>query len=99
VLRSVLSFVLLYVGFFVAGAIALSLESFRSATGVTPFEAIAASAATLGNVGPAFGFAGPMGSYERFSDLSKGIMTALMWIGRVEILPIVVLFFRSYWRG
>ena len=97
-LRAVLAFVLLYVGFFAAGALALALESFRHATGVTPFEAIAASAATLGNVGPGFGFAGPFGSYESFSALSKGVMVVLMWLGRVEIIPIVVLITRSYWR-
>jgi trk system potassium uptake protein TrkH len=66
---------------------------------VTPFEAIAASATTLGNVGPALGFAGPIGSFEPFSDLSKGIMIALMWIGRLEIIPVVILFTRVYWRA
>ena len=53
----------------------------------------------LGNVGPAFGFAGPLGSYESFSSLSKGVMIALMWMGRVEIIPIIVLFTRQYWRA
>ena len=99
VLRAVLAFVLLYVGLFAVGALALVVESFRVATAVTPFEAISAAAATLGNVGPAFGFAGPFGSYEPFSDLSKGIMILLMWLGRVEIIPVVVLFTRSYWRA
>jgi trk system potassium uptake protein len=98
-LRAVLAFVLMYVGLFALGSLALALESFRSETGVSPFEAAAASAATLGNVGPAFGFAGPFGSYEPFSDLSTGIMTALMWLGRVEIVPIVVLFTKAYWRA
>jgi trk system potassium uptake protein len=98
-LRAVLAFVLLYVGLFAVGALALVIESFRAATGVTPFEAIAAAAATLGNVGPAFGFAGPMGSYEPFSTLSKTIMIVLMWLGRVEIIPVAVLLTRSYWRA
>ena len=48
--------------------------------------------------GPAFGFAGPMGSFAPFSDVSKGIMIALMWIGRLEIIPVAVLLTRSYWR-
>lgn len=99
VLRAVLAFVLLYVGLFAVGALALVVESFRVATEVTPFEAISAAAATLGNVGPAFGFAGPFGSYEPFSDLSKGIMIVLMWLGRVEIIPVVVLFTKAYWRA
>ena len=97
-LRAVLAFVLLYVGIFAVGALGLVVEAFRVDTEVTPFEAIAAAAATLGNVGPAYGFAGPMGSYEPFSALSKVIMIALMWLGRIEIIPAVVLVTRSYWR-
>lgn len=98
-LRAVISFVLLYVGIFVAGALALLIDSSRAGIDVSPFEAIAAAATTLGNVGPALGLAGPMGSFEPFSDLSAGVMIALMWLGRLEIIPIVVLFTRSYWRA
>jgi trk system potassium uptake protein len=99
VLRAVLAFVLLYMGLFALGTLALVADSFRVATEVSPFEAISAAAATLGNVGPAFGFAGPFGSYEPFSDLSKVVMILLMWLGRVEIIPVIVLFTRSYWRA
>ena len=98
-LRAVITFVLLYIGCFVVGAAGLALESARTNVGISPFEAIAAAAATLGNVGPAFGFAGPFGSFEPFSDLSKLIMIGLMWLGRLEIIPIVVLLTRNYWRG
>jgi trk system potassium uptake protein TrkH len=97
--RAVIAFVLLYVGIFVAGSLALLVDAHRAGVDVSPFEAIAAAATTLGNVGPAFGFAGPMGSFEPFSDLSKAIMIALMWVGRLEIVPVVVLFTRSYWRA
>jgi trk system potassium uptake protein len=98
-LRAVISFVLLYVGLFVAGSLALLIESHRAGVDVSPFDAIAAAATTLGNVGPGFGFAGPMGSFDPFSGLSKGIMIVLMWLGRLEILPVVVLFTKSYWRA
>jgi trk system potassium uptake protein TrkH len=97
--RAVIAFVLLYVGIFVAGSIALLLDAHRVGLELSPFDAIAASATTLGNVGPGFGFAGPMGSFEPFSDLSNGIMIALMWLGRLEIVPVVVLLTRSYWRA
>ena len=66
---------------------------------MSPFDALAASATTLGNVGPAFGFAGPMGSFEPFSDVSTGIMTGLMWLGRLEIVPVIALLTRAYWRA
>jgi len=99
VLRGVISFTLLYVGIFVAGSLALVIDAARTDTQVTPYEAIAAAATTLGNVGPGFGFAGPFGSFEQFSDVSTGVMTALMWVGRLEIIPIVVLFTKNYWRA
>jgi trk system potassium uptake protein len=97
-LRAVIAFVLLYVGIFALGSLALVVESARAGHEVTPFEAIAAAATTLGNVGPGVGFAGPMGTFEPFSDTSTAVMIVLMWLGRLEILPVVVLFTRSYWR-
>lgn len=97
-LRAVIAFVLLYVGVFALGTLVLVIESARFDTGVTPFGAIAASATTLGNVGPGVGFAGPFGSFERFSDVSTAVMVVLMWVGRLEFLPVAVLLTRNYWR-
>ena len=96
--RAVIAFVLLYVGIFVVGAVLLLVDAHRVELELSPFAAIAASATTLGNVGPAFGFAGPMGSFAPFSDVSKGIMIVLMWVGRLEIIPVAVLLTRAYWR-
>jgi trk system potassium uptake protein len=98
-LRSVLVFFALYLAVFALGSIGILVDAQRSEVEISPFEAIGAAAACLGNVGPAFGFAGPMGSYEPFSDVSKGILSALMWLGRIEIVPVVVLLTRSYWRA
>jgi trk system potassium uptake protein TrkH len=98
-LRSVSVFVLLYLVIFALGTIALLLDARRGVAEITAFEALGAAAACLGNVGPAFGFAGPFGSYEPFSDLSTGVLSALMWLGRLEIVPVAVLLSRSYWRA
>jgi trk system potassium uptake protein TrkH len=98
-LRAVIAFVLLYTGLFAAGALALTIDAAIGDRAVSPFEAIAAAATTLGNVGPAFGFAGPFGSFEPFSDFSKAVMIVLMWLGRLEIVPVLVLFTRRYWRA
>jgi trk system potassium uptake protein TrkH len=97
-LRAVIAFVLLYVGLFVVGALAIMLSSAIAGVVVTPFEAIAAAATTLGNVGPGFGFAGPMGSFAPFDAGSQVVMILLMWFGRLEIIPVVVLFTARYWR-
>jgi trk system potassium uptake protein len=98
ILRAVTPFILLYVGFFVVGAALLAIDAAISGPELSIADAIAASASTLGNVGPGLGFAGPMGTFEPFSDFSTVVMTALMWLGRLEIVPIVVLFTRHYWR-
>ena len=97
-LRSVIAFVALYLLILALGAVGLVIDAKRAATEIVAFDAIAAAAASLGNVGPAFGFAGPLGSYEPYSNLSTGILTGLMWLGRLEIIPVVVLVTRSYWR-
>jgi trk system potassium uptake protein len=98
-LRAVIVFVLLYVGVWAAGAGLIALDGAQAGTSVSAFDVIAASATTLGGVGPGFGFAGPMGSFEPFSDVSKGIMIVLMWLGRLEIIPVAVLLTRAYWRA
>jgi trk system potassium uptake protein TrkH len=99
IVRAVIAFVLLYIGIFVTGALLLLMDAHRVGLALSPFEALAASASALGNVGPAIGFAGPMGSFAPFSDLSKGLMIVLMWIGRLEIVPVAVLLTRAYWRA
>ena len=98
-LRAISSFVLLYVGIFVVGAGLLAIDAARVGLELSLVEAVSAAATTLGNVGPAFGFAGPVGSFEPFSDFSTVVMTLLMWLGRLEVIPIVVLASRHYWRN
>lgn len=97
-LRAIVAFILLYLGLFVVGAGIIAVDASLQGPELLPIDAISASAATLGNVGPAAGPAGPMDSYAPFSDVSTIVMTALMWLGRLEVLPVVVLFTRSYWR-
>ena len=98
-LRGVVTFIVLYIGLFAFGALGLLVDAKRAAVEVASFEALGAAAACLGNVGPAFGFAGPFGSYAPFSDLSTVVLTGLMWLGRLEIIPVAVLLTRSYWRA
>jgi trk system potassium uptake protein len=98
-LRGVLAFGVIYVGLFMAGALVLAVESARAGLEVSALEALGASATTLGNVGPSFGFAGPFGSFDPFSPFAKAVMIVLMWAGRLEIIPIAVLLTRRYWRA
>jgi trk system potassium uptake protein TrkH len=97
--RTVSSFVLLYIGIFVVGAAALAIDAARTGLELSVLDAVSVSASMLANVGPAFGIGGPLGSFEPFSDVSTIVMITLMWLGRLEIIPIIVLFTRHYWRN
>jgi trk system potassium uptake protein len=97
-LRAISGFVLLYVGVFALGSLALMADAARVDLDLRLLDAVGAAATTLGNVGPAFGFAGPMGSFDPFSGVSKLAMIVLMWLGRLEIIPVAVLLSRHYWR-
>ena len=65
---------------------------------MTLLEGFSASLATIGNIGPGFGFLGPFGSYVAFPATSKILLIFLMWIGRLEILPVFVVFTGAFWN-
>lgn len=60
--------------------------------------AFSAVAATFNNIGPGLGVVGPAGNYAGFSDYSKIILSIAMIAGRLEILPLLVLFSPSVWN-
>ena len=51
--------------------------------------AIAGTIASLGNVGPAFGELGTYGNYNHIPTMVKFIFTADMFMGRIEIYPVL----------
>jgi trk system potassium uptake protein TrkH len=92
------AFVLVFFGLLALGVLALELEAARANFHLNVFSALADATAALSNGGPGLGFAGPAGSFAPFSDVSKLVLSGLMLLGRLEIIPIAVLFSRSYWR-
>ncbi|KTG09953.1 potassium transporter TrkH [Haloprofundus marisrubri] len=96
--RGIYAFTLLYFVIFAVATVLLALDAVRIGLDISVFELISASATTIGNVGPGFGFLGPMGGFLEFSNASKLLMVVLMWIGRLEILPVLVLLTPEYWR-
>ena len=94
-IRGILVFTMLYVLLFGVASVFLSLDTARIGIQLTTLEAVSASLATLGNIGPGFGRLGPFGSYLFFSDASKLLLTFLMWIGRLEIVPVLAVFVSS----
>ena len=92
VVKGVASFYLLYFAFFGLGALIISLEN------VDPLSAMTAAAATLGNIGPGLGMAGPMQTYAPFSPFSKIVLSFLMLLGRLELFTLLLVFTPSFWR-
>ena len=98
-IRGIYAFTVLYLAVFFIAAGLLFLDSVRAGLGLSIIEAMSVAAATLGNIGPGFGIIGPMDSYLPFSRASKLFMVGLMWVGRLEIFPVLVILTRSYWRS
>lgn len=53
--------------------------------------------ACISNIGPGFEAVGPYGSYAGYSAFSKVILSMTMLLGRLEILPVLLLFNKRTW--
>ncbi|TKX55225.1 TrkH family potassium uptake protein [Halorubrum sp. SP3] len=91
-IRGIMAFTVLYFVLFGVSAVFLSLDAARIGVQLTMLESTSASLATIGNIGPGFGRVGPFGSYLFFPDTSKLLMVFLMWVGRLEIVPVLAVF-------
>jgi trk system potassium uptake protein len=98
-LRSVIVFLFLFMGVWAAGGTVIVIDCALRDIPLSAFEALADSGAALSGAGSGLGFAGPMGSFDPFSDLSKLVLTMEMYLGRLEIVPVLVILARSYWRA
>ena len=59
--------------------------------GVEIGDAFSGTISSLGNVGPGIGTIGTMGNYSGLSSIVKFIFTIDMFIGRLEIFPILII--------
>ena len=62
------------------------------------FSNFSAALTCISNVGPAFEAVGPYASFAGYSIFSKIILTFTMMLGRLEILPVLILFNRRTWK-
>ena len=91
-LRSILLFFFAYMFITAASTLVVALDNFSFGTTLT------AVVACIGNIGPGLELVGPMGNYAGFSCLSKIVLSMCMIVGRLELLPILVLFSRNAWK-
>lgn len=52
----------------------------------------------ISNIGPAFEAIGPYSSFAYYSDFSKIVLSFIMLVGRLEILPVLILFSPKTWK-
>lgn len=93
VLTGVMSFFVIYMGTFFAVSIALAFLGLDFAT------ATSGAITSLANVGPGVGtIIGPAGNFTSLSDPAKLVLTFAMFVGRLEMLTVYVLFFPRFWH-
>jgi trk system potassium uptake protein TrkH len=77
------------------GMIALGL----ALLGLDWVTALTAAATAVCNVGPGLGpVIGPAGNFSSLADPAKWLLTLGMLLGRLEILTVLVLATRAFWR-
>ena len=92
VLRGAMMFLACYVGIYAVSLLMVSLDCQDFETCFT------AVAATFNNIGPGFAKVGPTQNFAFFNPLSKIVLTFDMLAGRLEIFPMLLLFFPSTWK-
>jgi len=92
------TFFLLYMFAFMTGTFLLGIIGSIAEPHMDVVTTASAVASSLGNVGPALGALGPTETYLAVPTLGKYLLAGLMIVGRLEILPILILFNRELWR-
>lgn len=92
VVRSIRIYLIIYVLIYLSSFLIVSLDGYDFTTNFT------AVAACLNNIGPGLSLVGPTGNYAFFSGLSKVVLIFDMLAGRLELLPILMLFHIKTWK-
>ena len=91
-MRAISAYFTAAISLFTISVLLVALDGFDL---VTTFSAVAA---TFNNVGPGLGVAGPTSNFAAFSDFSKVVMTMDMLLGRLEVFPMLMLFYPPLWK-
>ena len=91
-LRAILVYFIAVVFIFAASLLLISLDNQDQ---ITNFTAIAA---TFNNIGPGLNAVGPTFNFAGFSVFAKCVMIFDMLAGRLEIFPLLMLFYPPLWK-
>ena len=89
---SIISFIMLYLVLFLIGTVILTIS------GSDPVTSASSVATCMAGIGPGLGTVGPMSNYSAIPDISKVVLSLVMITGRLEIITILTLFTRTFWR-
>lgn len=92
VVNSTVSFMILYFLTFIVSAVILGIIGLDLVTAATT------AIGTLGNVGPVFGMIGPFDHFATFPPLARVVMIINMWVGRLELYTVILLFTKEFWK-
>lgn len=93
IVRDIISFFFLYILVAVAASTALGFLGLNLET------AVSAVAATMGNVGPGLGEVGPASNYAWLPGAAKFILIICMWLGRLELFTVFMIFSPRFWKS
>ncbi len=90
-------FVAMYIVIFALASLLLAIISYDDPR-MNIETILSAVAAALGNVGPGFGMVGPMFSFAEVHPAGKMLLLLCMWIGRLEVVTVLVLLVPEFWK-
>ena len=77
---------------------ALTAFSLSFAPGIDITTALSGAIACLGNMGPGFAMLGPAETFAWLPDWNKWILCGAMFLGRLEIFTVIIVFVPNFWR-
>jgi len=92
VIDSVGIFIVLYLLAFIIASLALTAMHLDFVT------SLSAVATCIGNVGPGLGLVGPASTFLTIPPPGRWVLITVMWLGRLEIIPCLILFFPETYR-
>lgn len=92
VTKSVQVYLVIYVMVFLGSALLIAVDGYDFTTNMS------AVAACLNNVGPGLNEVGPAGNFSIFSVFSKYVLMFDMLVGRLELIPLLILLTPRTWK-
>lgn len=92
VMHSIRMYLVIYAAIYVISLLLISVDNFSFETNASAVMAM------FNNIGPGFDMVGPTGNFAAFSVFSKVVLMFDMLAGRLELMPMLVVFSIKTWK-